>query len=212
MKAIIFDLDGTLWEVVDTTWKSVQEVVWKYPFLKDISKETIRFGMGKTLEECAELYMPDVKSDVRLTIMYEMLNRNVEKLKEIGGNLYEDVSEVIQRLSQNYFLAIVSNCADGYIESFLSTSHLEKYFGDFIAASKEKITKGEAIRRVIGRNGIDQAIYVGDTLKDLEASKEAHVPFVHASYGFQKDLDTKYAIDTLKELELLLDQDIWYNG
>ena len=32
MKALIFDLDGTLWETLERTWISVNEIVKKYAF------------------------------------------------------------------------------------------------------------------------------------------------------------------------------------
>jgi phosphoglycolate phosphatase len=34
------------------------------------------------------------------------------------------------------------------------------------------------------RNGIERAIYVGDTMGDCEAARAAGIPFLHAAYGF----------------------------
>ncbi len=205
MKAVLFDLDGTLWEVIDTTLESVNEIASKY-HLKEISRETICKGMGKTLEECATLYMPNVGETLRIVIMKEMLAHNSEKLFKIGGNCYPGIENVLKKLQENYFLAIVSNCGTGYIESFLESSHLENYFKDYIAASKEGIRKSDAILKIIERNSISSAIYVGDTSKDLEASKEAGVPFIHAKYGFEPNLETEYSILDLRELPSFVEE------
>lgn len=205
MNAILFDLDGTLWETVDTTLESVNEIARKY-HLKEINRETICKGMGKNLEECAALYMPDVEKQKRIEIMKEMLDYNSEKLSKIGGNCYPEVEKVLKRLQERYFLAIVSNCGAGYIESFLDSSHLGIYFKDYIAASKEGIPKSDAILKIIKRNSISSAIYIGDTAKDLEASKEAGIPFIHAKYGFESNLETQYSILELRDLPLLLEE------
>ena len=42
----------------------------------------------------------------------------------------------------------------------------------------------ETIRLLMERNGIEQAIYVGDTQGDLNAADLAGIPFVYAAYGF----------------------------
>ena len=86
MKALIFDLDGTLWETLERTWISVNEIVKKYDYLKDISKETIDLGMGTTVEECAELYMPYLDKDLRIKHLLEMLEWNAKQLEIYGGN------------------------------------------------------------------------------------------------------------------------------
>ena len=42
------------------------------------------------------------------------------------------------------------------------------------------------MRLLADRNGFCSPIYVGDTQGDLEASREAGIPFWWASYGFGK--------------------------
>ena len=49
-------------------------------------------------------------------------------------------------------------------------------------------------------NNIDKAIYIGDTIKDKEAANEAGIPFIQALYGFDKDLNEKYKINSISEL------------
>lgn len=45
-------------------------------------------------------------------------------------------------------------------------------------SGRTQLTKGENISLVISRNNIDCAFYVGDTIGDQTASKDANVPFV----------------------------------
>lgn len=53
---------------------------------------------------------------------------------------------------------------------------------------------------MIKDNKLSNAIYVGDTKKDFEASKEANVSFVQAKYGYGEDLKTEYSINEISEL------------
>ena len=203
---IIFDLDGTLWETEDCTYKSVNEILKKYNTNEEITLETVRKTMGCTFAETAEYFMPYFDKEKREMILKEMLDFNNERLIEIGGNLYPKLEETLKKLNEKYRLTIVSNCADGYIEAFLDTSKLGKYFDDFIAAAKMKVTKAEAIKKIMERNNIDSAIYVGDTQKDLDASQGAGIDFIHAKYGFGKiEKNPIYKVYTIEQLPVLID-------
>lgn len=51
---------------------------------------------------------------------------------------------------------------------------------------------------------LDKYVYVGDTIKDFEATKIAKVPFIQARYGFGKDLKTEYYINSFTEIPELV--------
>jgi len=97
MKAIIFYLDGTLWDVVDTAFESVNVVANKYS-LDPISRETVVKAMGKTMPECAAIYMPTIEEEKRLSIMQEMLEYNVKRLSMIGGKCYPRLEETVREM------------------------------------------------------------------------------------------------------------------
>ena len=202
---IIFDLDGTLWETERISYKTANAVLKKYETDKEISMEVVKSTMGCTFAETAEMYMPYYDVEKREKILGQMLDLNAQILSEFGGNVYKNLEETLEVLSQNYRLAIVSNCADGYIESFLNSSKLDKYFIDYMAAAKYKVTKAEAIRQVVERNDVDSAIYVGDTINDYKATLGADVDFIQAKYGFGEDLKTEYSIEDISELPELLE-------
>lgn len=203
LNAILFDLDGTLWEVVEETYMTAKEVTEKYQ-LPEVTKDMVIHCMGMSSEECAKNYFPTLEVDMALQKLYEVNDLNVKRLKVYGGHVYEGLEETLKKLKPNYKLGIVSNCGKGYIESFLESSHLEEYFDYIKAAGYLKISKAEAIELVVKENNL-QAIYVGDTIKDLEASRDANIPFIHARYGFGDDLGQKYQIYSIKELPQLLE-------
>ena len=104
-------------------------------------------------------------------------------------------------MSLKYEFFIVSNTGHKeYIEAFLVTSGLAKYFTDYIAASQLNISKADGINKIIQDYNIEKAVYIGDTKKDMEASKKANIPFIQARYGFGENLETEYYIDSIEEL------------
>ncbi len=199
-KAIIFDLDGTLWEVIDSTYESANKVTNKY-HLKEVSKETVCSVFGKNKVDSARGYFPYLELNQSLKLMEEIAFCNIDNLMEKGGNVYPNLEETLLRLKEKYELFIVSNTAQiEYIEAFLISSNLKKYFTDYIAASALGISKEEAIQKIIRDYQLRDSIYVGDTIQDRNASKLVGVPFIQARYGFGENLKTEYYLDEIKEL------------
>lgn len=204
--SVIFDLDGTLWEVIESTYLSANIIANKYN-LKEISKETICKVFGLNKEDSARLYFPDIELNESTKLIDEIAIINIENLKKNGGNIYPNVKEVLNQLVNKYDLYIVSNTAEiEYIKAFLNSSDTKEYFKDYIAASSLNISKADAIKKIIDDNKIENAVYVGDTIIDLEASDINNITFVQAKYGFGEDLKTEYNIDEFKELPKVLEE------
>ena len=113
---------------------------------------------------------------------------------------YPDVREVIKQLAKTYDLYIVSNCQCGYIEQFLRKTQLEAYIKDIECFGNTGKNKGENIRLLVKRNSLKAPVYIGDTKGDCDASKEAGVPFIFASYGFGNVTEYAAKIGEMKDL------------
>ena len=205
-KAIIFDLDGTLWQVINETTFSANEIAKKYN-QNAISVETVCHVFGKNRLDASKLYFPTLEENQALSYTEEIEHFNNNYLLKNGGTLYDNVVDTIKDLSTDFDLYIVSNTAENsYIQAFLFNSGLNELFSGYIASGNvfknldSTVAKAEGIKKVILENNIEKAIYVGDTLIDLNSSKLANIPFVWAKYGFGKDLDANYTINNIKEL------------
>lgn len=199
--AIIFDLDGTLWNTVDSCLKVTSLVKEEHnDITRDVTREQIESAMGKTSDEIINIYYGYLPREKGEEYANEAFYKNVENLLKEGGTLYPNTIETIIKLSKKYKLYIVSNCVKGYIESFLNTSGLKDYFDDYESYGNTLLSKGENIKLVISRNDLKNPIYVGDTSGDMEGAKIASIPFVYAAYGFGDVESFDYKIDDISEL------------
>lgn len=184
-KAILFDLDGTLWDSSEEVAHSWSEVLAACPDTeKQITKADMHRFMGKTLDEIGALAFPEIPEQRRKEIMQACVKHEVEYISEHGAKLLGDIRGILTPLKEKYTLCIISNCQDGYIQCFLDYFGFWDIFDDIECPGRTGKGKGENIRIVMQRQGIDKAVYLGDTQGDLNAADEAGVPFVFAEYGF----------------------------
>ncbi len=183
-KGIIFDMDGTLWDSAESVAKCWDEVVAKEGINRHITTEDIMNVMGKTMDVIAEIIFPDVTPAERMKLLDKCCDAENAYLRDHGAILYPELEEMLSLLKKHYHLYIVSNCQKGYIESFLDHYNFWHFFDDIECYGNNDLKKGANIRLLAARNSLTKAVYVGDIQGDYEASREAGVKFIHASYGF----------------------------
>lgn len=184
-KGIIFDMDGTLWDSSTEVAFSWSKAIESSSITdKVLTKADFMRVMGKPMDELIAALFPELDVKEQMELLKSCCEVENEYLKEHGAKLYPQVEEVLAKLKEEYFLAIVSNCQCGYIEAFLEHYGFEKYIEDIQCFGMNEVPKGENIRLVVERNQLDEAVYVGDIQGDYEASQKAGVGFIHAAYGF----------------------------
>lgn len=209
-KAILFDLDGTLWDATAGILKTWNGVIASHPETKRalLTMEELGGYLGLPMTEIANRMFPYNNTEEKKCLLEECCKQENEYLSKFGGILYPDLEKVLKVLKQDYLLFVVSNCQQGYIESFLQAHKLAEYFDDIECWGNNLLPKGENNKLIIERNHVKQAVYVGDTAGDEESARVAGIPFVFAAYGFGQAVQPDYSIKALAELPELM-KTIW---
>lgn len=207
--SLILDIDGTLWNstpIVADAWNEViEELRPDIPFRYTAYQLTQLFG--RSLHAIADLSLPFLEETERYSLVDVCCEREHEFLSANDRDLlFPGVSDTVRELSKDYKLFIVSNCQNGYIELFLEKSGLGSCITDFECPGTSNRTKSDNIKLVMERNQLQNPVYVGDIEGDQIASKEAGIPFCHASYGFGKVKAPDYTIQQFSDLLTLFDR------
>ena len=186
-ESLIFDIDGTLWDSRALVAEGYNLQLQKEGMghLK-ISVETLKGLFGKPLPEFGRLLfteIPDMKE--REALIYRCTQSQDQYLKDNPCQVgYPKVLETIHALSKYHRLFIVSNSEKGYPELCMEKLGLTPYIAGHLCYGDTHTSKGQTIRTLMGKYGISNAAYIGDTHGDYEATLEAGIPFIFASYGF----------------------------
>lgn len=199
--SIIFDLDGTMWDTTEDAAKIWTEVVKRYPDVTDeITGPKLKSLYGLPLVDIAVKLFTSVPSERGIEIMRVCVTEQCPYLTEHGGILIGNIEDTLKKLAAKYKLFIVSNCEDGYIQSYLEGHNFGKYFTDFACPGTTGLLKGDNIKLMVERHNLKAPVYVGDTYGDQTASEEAGVPFAFAAYGFGEATKYDYKLSSFEEL------------
>ena len=179
--ALIFDMDGTLWDAIDTYAE-----IWNMAFEKEgieqhITRDDLLSLIGTPIDDIMRHFVADEQVDNLLQTIAALV---VTELPRLGGKLYAGVKEGMAQLSQHYKLFMLSNCDELELPIFVRYAGIENYITDTIAYGNTRRPKAENMRLLMDKYNLQQPVYVGDTEGDCREAHRAGVPFVWMSYGF----------------------------
>jgi len=184
-KAVFFDLDGTLWDATESTARAWTDVFARYDFGIAVTKKDIQGVAGRPYLDCLKLICPEAASSSVLScLLRDLAEAEKAWMGIIGGSLYKGAREAVIDIAKVSTVFLVSNCNQWYLESFISQSHLGEVFSEVICHGSNGKTKAENIRYLMQKHKIADALYIGDTAGDMEASLAASVGYIHVSFGF----------------------------
>jgi len=197
-KSLIFDIDGTLWDAIEASTYGFNQALNLIKSPKKIQESDIRSMTG---QPWSEIYDKVFKSEESLADnFHEIINREEAKsIRKFGGQFYPKVREVLTKLSKKYDLYLISNCQDWYLKVFLEKINLN-IFKDTDCFGNNGHAKFIMIQNMIKKHQLKGTIYIGDTQGDYDACKKSNCNFIHAKYGFCKDLKNVKSIVSLEKL------------
>lgn len=207
--ALLFDLDGTLWDAREGIYDALISLRSEFPEGPPITRETLTACMGKTMDEIARRFFPQLPLEESMLLMERFYEKEHEILREKGGKLYPCVEEMLEEMSRYYPLFIVSNCQKGYIETFLAHYGFGKYISGHLCWGDTLCHKGENLRTIVSKFGLTSPVYFGDTRGDEEAARHAGMPFIYMEHGFGEVEDPDLTLDSFCNLEEKLKELTW---
>lgn len=183
--ALVFDLDGTLWDStasVSEAWAhAVTELKEELP---KVSPDEVSRMMGMTLEEIFQKYFPQLPLDRQKIFSDKLLAKQKMILSNQQGVIYPGVEKGLLRLIKKFPLYLVSNCHEPYLEMFFDQSQLSKLFKDWECYGRTGKPKADNLKSLGLKHALKKSAYVGDTAGDQIAATKAGMDFYHAAYGF----------------------------
>ena len=201
-ESLIFDIDGTLWDSRELVAEGYNMQLRKEGLeYLCVDAEILRPLFGKFVTEFADAMLPSIPVPER----YELMDRCMQTENEylfanecrIG---YPKVKETIAELAKKHRVFIVSNAQRGYPELCIDKLGLGEYIQDHMCFGDTGTGKGQTIRTLMEKHGIESCIYIGDTQGDLEACQEAGIPFIFCTYGLGQAESYDAKIDSIDEL------------
>ncbi len=197
--SIIFDMDGTLWDAVDSYCQ-----IWNKTFVQmnikasEVSRTQLLECMGMPINDIFRRIV-DVNIDEDKFLKLLDVNEK-EMMPKLGGILYPGVNDTIQMLASTHRLFMVSNCGAEGLHNFLEYTCLKPYFEGTLTYGETFKSKADNIKSVISTYKLKSPVYVGDTQSDCNSAHVAGIPMIFASYGFGECSDAEYTINKFSEL------------
>ncbi|MBQ7416018.1 MAG: HAD family hydrolase [Oscillospiraceae bacterium] len=201
-ESLIFDIDGTLWDS-----RALVAEGYNIQLRKEglahlcVTAEDLKPLFGKVMTEIADAILASVPEADRYALMDRCMETENRYLHDNPCQIgYPGIRQTMEKLAQKHRLFIVSNSQCGYPQLCIEKLGLGDLITGHLCFGDTGTEKGETIRRLIDKYGIESAAYVGDTQGDYEATVQAGIPFIFAAYGFGSPARWNAKINTFEEL------------
>jgi phosphoglycolate phosphatase len=202
-ESIIFDLDGTLVDSASsilTAFSYVLKLNNLQP-LKQLASDVIGPPLMQTLT-----MLSGVNDEKKILQMAEQFKEYYDLEACLLSQPFEGIDEGLKKLVQaNFELHIATN--KRYVPTRNILKHLawDNFFTSVYALDKNEVpfkSKSEMINRQLRdvKLSVDQAIYVGDRLEDMEAAQNNQMNFVGVSWGYGEFPDHVKTIQSFSQL------------
>ena len=198
IKAIIFDLDGTLCDTLGDIRTGVNAVLQRLGYKPRTRSEIHKF-INNGARELIRRSLPADVQGVDFIVESALSDYHMEYAKCYCDttNAYEGIEMLLHDLKKKGFkLAVLSNKQDEYVKNIIS-----EIFGDDIFSAclgqtdmptKPDPTAALFIAKSMGVKP-DQCVFVGDSDVDVETSYRAGMSFIGVGWGYRDEITLRKA-------------------
>ncbi|MDN3451322.1 HAD hydrolase-like protein [Planococcus sp. APC 3906] len=213
MASFIFDMDGTLFQTDKILERSLADVFDRLRSLKRWNSETpieqYRAIMGVPLPKVWETLLPEHSDRIRQQANEFFHERLIENIEEGNGALYPNVEELFAHLTkQGHHIYIASNGQSGYLAAIVKFYGLDQWVTETFSIQQiTSMDKGDLVKSIIGKYGIDSGAVIGDRLSDIDAAKANELTAIGCRFDFAQEEElaqADFVIEDLLELKQLM--------
>ena len=209
--AIIFDIDGTLWNASSASAKGWNLGLASMDIHRNVTAEQVRSVSGHPYERCIDILLPGQRE--KHPGLLETLNDcETRVVTNDGGEFYHGVIEGVIRLAYDYRVFLVSNCQEWYLKLFLHFSRLGSVLSGVDCHGMSGLPKNEMLLRMTRDYSLQKPVYIGDTATDEKATALAGIPYIHVAWGFGKPEGKPRVVRSFDELLTYLEVKMYKNG
>lgn len=210
IKAILFDIDGTLLDTSEFIYQSFEYTLAQHN-LPMLTRVEIHSHMGKALEEMYVSMAPDHLNHSQLVETHRSFQ---EQNLHLSTPFLHTLDTLLELKKKGIKMSAVTNRSKRTSLSTLQNAGLDHLFEMVISAEDVTATKPhpEGLQRALKHMKIkpSEALMVGDTLADIEAGRAAGVKTVGTTQGLGKEEVIKhkpdYVIYDISEILKLIDE------
>ena len=197
MKAVIFDLDGTLLNTLDDLADSTNYALSRFGYPTRTIEEVRQF-VGNGVAKLIERAIPEGKNNPNFEKCLAIFKENYAQNMYNKTAPYNGIIEMLSNLkSKGIKIAVVSNKFDLAVKELC-----KKYFEGFIDfAAGENEAQGikkkpapDTVISVLNKFNFapEDAVYVGDSDVDIMTAKNSKMPCLSVTWGFR---DEKFLLE-----------------
>lgn len=189
IKAVIFDLDGTLTDTLADLTNSVNYALSQFGF-PERSEEEVRSFVGNGVRRLINLSVPYGTSEKICEESLNVFKTHYEKNSCVNTKPYDGINEVLEILkNKGIKTAVVTNKVHWAAEEIV-----RHFFDGFIDLTVGQIDgvaqkpEPDGIFFALEKLGIakENAVYVGDSEVDCITAHNAGVPCIGVTWGFRE--------------------------
>ena len=211
IKAIIFDLDGTLIDSVTDLANSVNFTLAAIG-LPQHTREEIQSFVGDGVQKLIKRSLRKTHMD-RFDEAFALFMNHYDQHCTDNTVLYPGVAETLSELAETYSLAVLTNKSVKFSVKILTALGAFTYFKEVLGGDSLPTKKPDpaGILFLAGKWHLkpDQTIMVGDHATDIETGNRAGCKtiFINGGIGETRGLEPDLIIDNFSELQVLLSAD-----
>ena len=180
IRAVIFDFDGTLVDSFEATRLAANALAPELGFRTATREEAQLFRTWPYRKIADHIGLPMYKVPIVAARVRKEMKRTVPQMRPVEGL----VEVLVELRARGATLGILTSNSRDNVDGFLSANGIDSFH--FVHTARDVWGKGRRLEKLLKKRGLTprEVAYVGDEVRDIEASRTAAVRAVAVGWGY----------------------------